>query len=388
MRSILTLSCVLLVGCATGQAPPTFDGHADFAIHYARGDRPWAADQHDLARLPGQGDLARWRAGQVGGLLTTIGSGLPADASKHYPAVLSSLDWLDAIDRTYVGQVSVARTPNDVRRAWRKGNIALVAALEGADQLDGHISRLAELHARGLRSLLIVYDHNNPYGDGAEAFVGSSGRPSHGGLSAAGRLLIAQANRLGVLVDLSHSAERTALEAIAVSSAPVIFSHSGARALADTPRNLSDAVLRKVGETGGIVMVPLVPYLTTHAHWRWFDSGEREYARLVAAHGETSALIEQGMAAWDRSNPAPQVTVSDVADQMEHVARVAGSDHIGIGSDFDGMGRFVIPDLADASKLPLLFDELRRRGWRQKQLDGLASENFLRVWQRVLNARR
>lgn len=381
-----SLSSLLVVaGCATVQPAPVFDGHADFAIHYAGGDRPWRADRHDLATLPGQGGLTRWRAGRLGGMLTTVSSNLPAGAPNHYPALLSSLDWLDALGRSQAGQVALARSPQDVRKAWRDGKVALVAALEGAEQLDGDARHLSELHARGLRSLLIVYDGHNRYGDGANAFLGSSGAQSHGGLSGEGRALIVQANRLGILVDLSHAAETTALDAISASSVPVIFSHSGARALADTPRNLSDAVLRRVGETGGIVMVTLVPYLTTHGHWRWFDSGEREYARLIAAHGKSSPLLGQGMAAWDRANPEPRVTVNDVADQIQHVVRIAGHDHVGLGSDFDGMGRFVIPDLADASKLPLLFAELRRRGWRQAQLDALASGNFLRVWQSTLD---
>lgn len=386
MRLTLILVGALLAACATsndGKPEPIFDGHADFAIHYARGNPSWSIGRHDLERLPGQADLLRWKAGGVGGILATVGSGLPTDAPSHFPAVLTSMEWLEALGQRYKDKLVLARSPADVGAAWRADKLAMTAALEGADQLDGKLANLQVLARRGLRSLLIVYDHHNRYGDGAEAFLGSAGRPAHGGLSEDGRALVREANRLGVIIDLSHAAESTALDAIAASRSPVIFSHSGARGLAETPRNLSDAVLKLVGQTGGIVMVPLVPYLTTHAHWRWFDSGEREYARLVAAHGEGSAAVDQGMALWDQANPEPRVTVDHIADQIEYIARIAGRRHVGIGTDFDGMGRFAVADLADASKLPVLFAELRRRGWSRDELDALASGNFLRVWSKV-----
>ncbi len=182
-----------------------------------------------------------------------------------------------------------------------------------------------------------------------------------------------------MIVDLSHAEETTALQAMSLSRAPVIFSHSGARARADTARNLSDRALRALRADGGIVMVPLAPYLTTTAHWRWWSSGEARYAELVAAHGDGHSAVSTGMTAWDAANPEPEVTVAHVADQIEHVARVAGHEHVGIGSDFDGMGRFAIPALADASRLPSLFAELARRGWTDAHLHALASGNFERV---------
>lgn len=385
MRLTIILLGALLAACTppTREPTPIFDGHADFAIHFAGGARPWLVDRHDLARLPGQADLSRWKAGGVGGMLTTVASGLSTNAPSHFPAVLASMDWFDAVGRRYGTKIALARSPAEVDAAWRDGKLAMVAALEGAEQLDGKLANLSILERRGLRSLLIVYDQHNLYGDGAEAFVGSKGRPAYGGLSEDGRALIREANRLGIIVDLSHAAEATALEAIAASHAPVIFSHSSARGLADTSRNLSDALLRRVGQSGAIVMVPMVPYLTTSAHWRWFDAGEREYARLAAMHGANKAAVDQAMAAWDKANPEPRVTVADVANQVEYVARIAGRQHVGIGTDFDGMGRFTIPDLADASKLPALFVELRSRGWTRSQIDALASGNFLRVWTEV-----
>lgn len=362
---------------------PVFDGHADLAIHYLRASPPWSLDAHDLrARLPGQADLPRWRTGRVGGALVTIGSDRPPGAGDHFPRLLASLDWFDGLIARYRDDISKVSTAAELRAARESGRMALIPAIEGGDQIDNSLENLRAAYRRGVRSMLIVYDHNNAIGDGAMVFGSSRAisAPRHGGLTPFGRALVAEMNRLGMLIDLSHAAEETALQAIAVSRAPVIFSHSGARAIADTPRNLSDETLHALRENGGIVMVPLVPYLTTTAHWRWWSSGEARYAELAAAHPDDEVVIERGMAEWDAANPQPEVTIGHVADQIEHIARVAGHDHVGIGTDFDGMGSFVIRDLADASHLPALFAELARRGWTQVRLEALAGGNFERVF--------
>jgi membrane dipeptidase len=360
--------------------PAIIDGHADFAIHYAKKD--WAAADNDIERsLPGQSDVPRWRAGGINGMLATVGSDLGPGSAGHFPRVLVSLDWFDALIASHGRALSKALTAADFEAADRDGRIALMPALEGGDQIDGSLENLRTAYARGVRSMGIVYDHHNDIGDGAMAMPSSTGvaAPSSGGLTPLGRRVVAEMNRLGMLIDLSHAAESTSLEVLRLSSVPVIFSHSGARALADTPRNLSDQVLRALASNGGIVMVPLVPYLTTTEHWRWWLSGETEYARLADRFKEDSEAIDRGMAAWDTANPQPAVTVSQVADQVAYVARIVGIDHVGIGSDFDGMDSFVIPDLSDASRMRALFDELIRRGWNEGDLRKLARENFLRV---------
>lgn len=390
---LVLASCLALVGCAmsrTNGASPAIqaiDGHADFAIHYLR--RGWAVDAHDISMsLPGQADVPRWRAGRVNGAIVTIGSDLPPGSTDHFPRVLASIAWFDALVDRHGDALIAARSAADFDRAETLGRIALMPAIEGGDQIDSSLANLRSAYAAGVRSMLIVYDHHNAIGDGAMVMpssVGIAAKPS-GGLTPFGRRVIAEMNRLGMVVDLSHAAESTALQAIAVSTAPVIFSHSGARALADTPRNLSDAVLREVARTRGIVMVPLVPYLTTTAHWNWWTAGEANYSALQARYGNDEAAISRGMAEWDAANPQPDVTAADVADQIEYIARITGRDHVGVGTDFDGMGSFAIADLSDASKMPSLSAELSRRGWTASDLRRLSRDNFLDVLRRVETA--
>ena len=393
-RRLWLLVSLALLGCQTvSDAPsdgtaavPIFDGHADFAIHYARAEPAWSVSAHDISvALPGQADVLRWREGGVYGALATVASDRGPGGRDQFPRLLAALDWLDALAARHQADIAIARSLAELRRAREEGRIALIPAVEGGDQIDGSLDNLRTLHARGVRSMLIVYDHHNDLGDGAMILEQSPAvaRQSNGGLSELGRNVVAEMNRLGMLVDLSHAAEETVHEALSVSSAPIIFSHSAARALADTPRNLSDATLRLVRANGGIVMVPLAPYLITTDHWRWWSSGERRYAELVAAHPGDEAAVQRGMEEWDGANPQPTVAVAQVADQIDHIARVAGPDHVGIGSDFDGMGQFAIGGLEHSGKLQALIEELRRRGWPQARLEALGGGNFERVLARV-----
>jgi membrane dipeptidase len=382
-----------LTGCSTVSPrvsttlPQIIDGHADFAVHYLR--RGWTSDAYDIATaLPGQADIPRWRAGGINGVLTTVGSDLPPGSTGHFQRVLASIAWYDALVKEHPDTLIAATSAADFRRAEDGGLIALMPAIEGGDQIDGSLANLRAAFDAGVRSMIIVYDHHNDIGDGAMAMPSSAeiAAPANGGLSSFGREVVSEMNRLGMIVDLSHAADITALQAMRLSSAPVIFSHSAARALADTPRNVSDEVLREVGMQGGVVMVPLVPYLTTTQNWNWWVAGEATFAALETAHSGDEAAIERGMADWDAANPQPTVTVSHVADQIEYIAHVAGIDHVGIGTDFDGMGGFTISGLGDASALPAVLHELERRGWSRADIHKLARGNFLRVLRDVETA--
>lgn len=363
--------------------PAVIDGHSDFAIHYLQ--KQWVLDGLDIDKgLPGQADVRRWQEGGVNGALATVGSDRPLGSKHHFPRVLVSLDWFDTLVQRHQGSLVAVRSASGFDRAAKAGKIGLMAAIEGGDQLDGSLENLRLAYARGVRSVGIVYDHHNSIGDGAMAMPSSTGvaAPANGGLSTFGRQVVEEMNQLGVMVDLSHAGEQTALDAMRLSKAPVIFSHSAARGLADTPRNLSDRVLREAAKNGGVVMVPFVPYLITDEHWRWWSAGEAKYAELEELQSNEAA-ISRGMAEWDAANPQPNVDVGHVADQIEYVAKLAGKDHVGIGTDFDGMGSFAIKDLADAAAIPQLLAELRVRGWSTNDLDKLARGNFLRVLRAV-----
>jgi membrane dipeptidase len=369
--------------------PTIIDGHADFAIHYLR--HSWSAEAYDIdGDFPGQAGVRRWKAGGVDGALVTVGSDQEPGTVGHFPRVLASLNWFDALVARHPKTLLAARSPADFESARRAGKIALMPAIEGGDQLDGSLANLSTAYRRGVRSLLLVYDHNSDIGDGAMVMEQSVpvAAKAHGGLSTFGRELIGEMNRLGIAVDLSHAAESTALQALEVSKAPVIFSHSGARALADTPRNLSDRVLQKVAAKDGLVMVPLAPYLLTTEHWRWWSAGEARYAELTRLYPNDKATVSRAMAEWDASNPQPKVDIADVADQIEYVAELVGKHRVGIGTDFDGMGDFAVSDLKNATQLPDLLRELSHRGWSRAELEGVARSNFLRVMTEVQQAAR
>lgn len=390
---LLILGAACLASCASQlgsrepsatEHPQIIDGHVDFVVHFLI--RDWSVDALDIERsLPGQADAARWREGGVNEALTTVGSDKEAGSEEHFPRVLVALDWLDALVERHSRALMLAGSAEDFDEAAEQGRIALMPALEGGDQLDGSLSNLREAHRRGLRSMVIVYDHHNEIGNGAMAMPASAtiATNPHGGLSSFGRELIAEMNRLGVVIDLSHAAEPTAIQTIQLSKAPAIFSHSGARTLADTPRDLSDRVLREVRANNGIVMVPLAPYLTTTAHWQWWLEGEQRFAELASKYDQVG--VSGAMARWDAQIPEPAVTISNVADQVDYIARVAGKNHVGIGTDFDGMGMgsFGVPHLNEAAALPALLDELKRRGWSSSELYNLTRGNLLRVLRQV-----
>ena len=379
-RILLALATLVAGACSVATHPVVIDGHNDLLIHYVAPDGKsfQPIDTYAIAgETPGQVDLPRLKAGGVGAAIFTTAI---LDSSDREQAIRDSTGVLRELAAQHPDELGIATDAASLQTIMRRGRIAILMGLEGGDQLGESLTTLEAAHRHGVRAMTLVWNNSNAIGDS------SSAAPKHGGLTPFGRDVIATMNRLGMLVDLSHASDATVRAALDVTRAPVIFSHSSARALCPAPRNLPDDLLRAVAANGGIDMVTFVPYFTTTEHWQWYERGEAEWARLQQLHGEDRAEVARGMEAWDAANPPPEVTVSDVADHIEHIRRTAGIDHVALGSDFDGMGSFRINGLEDASKFPALFDELKRRGWSRSELEKLASANFLRVLQAVERA--
>lgn len=359
------------------EATRLIDGHNDLLIYYVDKSAGTfsSADSYDIGgKTRGQSDLPRMRAGQIGAAIFTVGI---LDEKDRKAGIRQSTDLLRAISARHPQDFEVVTDSTALVRTLGAGRIAALMGLEGGDQIGDSLSMVETLHQHGVRAMTLTWDKTNQIGDSA------SDVPKHDGLSPFGAAVVKEMNRLGMLIDLSHAADATALDALGATRAPVIFSHSSAKALCPAPRNVSDELLRRVTVNGGIVMVSFVPYFTSPEHWSWYESGERHWASLKATFGADKAAASRAMEQWDKDNPAPVVTLQQVADHVDHVRQIAGIDHVGIGSDFDGMGSFRIKGLEDASTPPALFAELTGRGWSNADLRKLAGDNFLRVLRSV-----
>src|SRR5262249_28482001 len=266
----------------------------------------------------------------------------------------------------------------DVRRIHKSGKIASMIGVEGGGQIDNSLGVLRAYAALGAGYLTLTHSRTIEWADSA------TDNPKHNGLTPFGEQVGLELNRLDVLVDLSHVSEPTMIAALRVSKAPVIFSHSSARAVDDHPRNVSDAVLKLVAANGGVVMVNFAPIYVSNAYRLWSADHDAEKTRLNAPPfgGLYIGQPERAAAAladWERAHPAPNVTLAMVADHIQHIAKVAGVEHVGIGSDFDGVGKALPEGLGDVSTYPALLAELVRRGWSDENIAKLAGGNILRV---------
>ena len=272
----------------------------------------------------------------------------------------------------YPDRVAMARTSAEIRAIHGSGRLALLIALENPDRISVDEATIKRLAAEGLRSDILAYDEPTALADG------HAGPAKFGGLSAQGEQTVRWMQQNGILVDLSHASADTARDVLDLAIAPVIFSHSSAAALCEVSRNVPDDVLRRVTANGGIVMVSFVPEFTSKAFSDWYDAGSVFAMGVLKENGGDGEKAKGALDAWEKANPQPPVIVADVADHIEHVRDVAGIDHVGFGSDFDGID-FTVTGLEDVSKFPNLLKELARRGWSDADLRKVAGENFLRV---------
>ncbi len=354
---------------------PLIDGHNDLPWRIkedsiARGN----VDAYDLRkRAPGHTDLDRLRKGMVGAQFWSVY--IPGDwrDSGFARVQLEQIEAARHMIAKYPDRLALALSADDIRRDFKQGKIGSLLGLEGGHAIERSLGALRAYYDLGARYMTLTH---NVTLDWADAALDSA---RHNGLTPFGDSVVREMNRLGMLVDLSHVSAATMSDALNVSQAPVIFSHSAARAVVDVPRNVPDSILRRVTTNGGIVMVPFVVGFVSPAAMLWDQSTRPAIKELQAKYGNDTAAITRAVKEWKATHPPPRATLSQVADQIDYVRKVAGVDHVGIGGDFDGITE-VVEGLEDVSTYPALFAELARRGWSDSDLRKLAGENFLRVF--------
>jgi len=352
---------------------PLIDGHNDLPWRIrAEVKPPRDVAAYDLRQhTSGHTDLARLAEGQVGAQFWSVYVPGEFKDSGYARIQLEQIDIARRIISHSPDRLALALTAADIEREFRQHRIASLIGMEGGHVIENSLGALRVYYALGARYLTLTH---NVTTDWADAALDSA---RHGGLTPFGREVVREMNRLGMLVDLSHVSPATMSAALDVTEAPVIFSHSAARALVDHPRNVPDSILQRLPANGGIVMVTFVPAFVS-AEAAVVDlrhtAREKELKATVADTAERRRALE----AWDKDNPQPRATLAQVADHIDHVRQVAGVDHVGIGSDFDGIDRVPI-GLEDVSHFPDLLAELARRGWSDADLGKLAGGNLLRV---------
>jgi len=352
---------------------PVFDGHNDLPWEIRRragGD--WRAlDPGGSLRGKTHTDLERLRAGGVGAQFWSVyvPSTLPEPA-----ALALTLEQVDLVRQMVAGnedRLVLATDAAGCTDALASGRIASLLGAEGGHCIASSLGVLRSLHRLGVRYLTLTHSKSTAWADSA------TGEPRCGGLSELGRQVVAEMNRIGMIVDLSHVATSTMHAALDVSTKPVLFSHSSARALVDNPRNVPDEALRRLRDNGGVCQVAFVPHFVSASCSAWVAEAERAMLEQGLDPDDVEAR-ERFLAGFTREHPRPRATLGDVADHVEHVREVAGADHVGLGGDFDGTDD--LPEgLEDVSGYPRLIEELATRGWGEADLAKLTWGNVLRV---------
>lgn len=322
-------------------------------------------------------DIPRLRAGRVGAQFWSVWVPVEMKGFQAVEATVEQIDLVKDMTDRYPADLQMAYTAADIRRIHKAGRIASLIGIEGGHQINNSLAVLRQMYALGARYMTLTHSTNTDWADSA------TDAPAHHGLTAFGQAVVKEMNRIGMLIDLSHVSAETMKAALAISAAPVIFSHSSARALVDHPRDVPDDVLRMVTKNGGIVMVNFFPGYVSAARNEWLADRAAEQARLSSPPfgglyvGQPDRAAA-ALAAWDKEHPKPAVTLTAVADHIEHVRQVAGADHVGLGSDFDGVPE--TPEgLEGVDRYPALLAELMKRGWKDDEIAKVAGENLLRV---------
>jgi membrane dipeptidase len=356
------------------RSTPLIDGHNDlpWTIRESK-TAPMDVAAYDLRRTtPKHTDLARLKAGEVGAQFWSVYVPGEIKDSGFARVQLEQIDIARRMIARYPDRMTLALTAADIEREFKRGRIASLLGMEGGHAIENSLGALRSYYALGARYMTLTH---NVTLDWADAALDTA---KHHGLTDFGRDVVREMNRLGMLVDLSHVSPAVMSNALDVAEAPVIFSHSAARALVDHKRNVPDSILARLPRNGGVVMVTFVPDFVSQDVANWARDLDSVTSGLDSTLTDSVARKAQ-IDAWTAAHPRPPATLKQVADHIEHVRDVAGVDHVGIGSDFDGID-YTVEGLEDVSKFPNLFAELIRRGWSDRDLKKLAGQNLLRAF--------
>ncbi|MGD8817742.1 MAG: dipeptidase [Acidobacteriota bacterium] len=394
-RATAVVACLLLLASAAASARPgqdealyarvraalqevpLIDGHNDVPWQYRTrvGNDLDAIDlEGDTSELepPMHTDFRRLRQGMVGGIFWSVYLSVDQAGPGAVRDLLEQIDVVYQLVERYPQYLELALTADDVLRIHRDGKIASLIGMEGGHSIDNSLAVLRMAYQLGARYMTLTHGENTDWADSA------TDDPEFGGLTEFGREVVREMNRLGMLVDISHVSPETMDDVLDTSEAPVIFSHSSARGVVDHPRNVPDTVLSRLPENGGVTMVNFVRSFVTETVRQHAADRAAEVARVEALWPGEERRREDALAAWDEAHPVPVSTLADVADHIDHVRDIAGIDHIGIGSDFDGISYGPV-GLEDVSDFPDLFVELLRRGYSDEDIKKIAGLNVLRV---------
>lgn len=352
---------------------PLIDGHNDlpWQIRRKANRDVWVLDiaepQPDLHT-----DIPRLREGMLGAQFWSVYVPVSMQGKEATRATMEEIDIVYQMIARYPDTFQLATTADEVETAFAAGRIASMIGIEGGHSIDSSLGALRMFHQLGVRYMTLTHSRNVPWADSATDTVGVDG------LSAFGEEVVREMNRLGMLVDLSHVSPATMADALDVTEAPVIFSHSSSFAMCNHVRNVPDDILMRLAENNGVIMVTFVPgYISEETRLHGVHRNE-ERERLAAMPGSTDESVAEGIAAWNEANPTPPATLVQVADHIDHIRQVIGVDYIGIGGDYDGIST-VIVGLEDVSTYPDLTAELIRRGYSDEDIMKILGRNVLRV---------
>ncbi|MDB6028317.1 MAG: rane dipeptidase [Verrucomicrobiales bacterium] len=355
---------------------PLIDGHNDIPWEFRKFSNN--IDQINFAADTSKGkpklvtDIPRLRAGGVGGQFWSVYIPTSFTNGEGVKAVLEQIDIAHRLIKGYPKDLELALTAGDIERIHRQGKIASLIGMEGGHSIGNSLAALRMTYALGARYMTLTHTKNVDWADAA------TDTPQHHGLTAFGEEVVHEMNRIGMLVDLSHVSDETMRHVLRVTKAPVIFSHSSARGVCNHPRNVPDDILKLVAQNGGVVMVNFVPGYLTETTRKYWDIMDVEESRLKKLYPNDEAKVDAGVEEWKKTNHPKHVTLSDVADHIDHIRKVVGADYIGIGADYEGFSH--PPDgLEDVSKYPNLLAELLRRGYSKDEIKKIAGQNVLRV---------